>query len=95
MKKAILVVEILEIFDQQMYDKYIAQVPQCIQLYGGRYIALSNKLHKLEGEPPERCILIEFPSVEDARNLFSSDDYKAIKSFRENSTRSRGFLMEV
>lgn len=94
MKKIIFVVIIEEILDQEMYAKYIKQVVRIIQAHNGEYIARSNKITPFGGDKPERSIIIAFNSMEEARGCFCSEEYKKIKHFREDSTKSRAFFIE-
>lgn len=94
MKKIIFVVIIEEIHDHEMYTNYIRQVVRIIQAHNGEYIARSNKIIPFSGDKPERSIIIAFNSMEEAKGCFFSEDYKKIKHFRENSTKSRAFFIE-
>ena len=49
MKKAIFVVIIEEIFNQEMYKNYISQVVKVIQSHNGKYVARSNKITAFSG----------------------------------------------
>jgi len=66
MKKAVFVVMIEEINNQEMYDNYIRQVVRIIQAHNGEYIARSNKILPFIGNKPERSIVIAFNSMEEA-----------------------------
>ena len=94
MKKIVFVVLIEEIHDTEMYNHYLHQVVKIIQAHRGEYIARSDKIVPFTGPTPERAIVIAFDSIEDAKGCFFSEEYKKIKHFRENSTRSRAFFIE-
>ncbi len=94
MKKVLFMVMIEEICDKDMYDLYIRQVVGIIQSYSGEYIARSDTIVPFVGKHPQRCIIIAFASMTDAKKCFFSKEYEKIKSFRENSTKSTAFFIE-
>lgn len=94
MKKAVLVIMIEKILDQAMYETYIRQVAQIILAHGGEYIARSSNIVKISGDPPERSIVIGFDSLDKITECLTSDAYQKISPLRENSTRSKAFIIE-
>ena len=44
---------------------------------GKKLLARSANITKIEGIPPERAVIIEFESIEDAQNAYNSQDYQA------------------
>jgi uncharacterized protein (DUF1330 family) len=58
--------------------------PVSISQYGGRFIARAGKTEVLEGDwQPKRLVLLEFPSVEQARKWWESDEYAPAKALRQ------------
>ena len=41
------------------------------------FILLSANITQIEGIPPERAVILEFESVEAAKNAYNSEDYQA------------------
>ena len=60
--------------------------PRVVARYGGRFVARGGERVVLEGEDDGlRLVLIEFPSLDDARAFYSSPEYAAIKRLREGA----------
>ena len=58
--------------------------PDSIVQYGGRFLARGPAPEVLEGTwVPKRLVLIEFPSVEQARRWWASPEYAAAKAKRQ------------
>lgn len=57
----------LAITDPEPYREYQRRVPATIEQDGGRFLVRGGRHETLEGDrPPERLVVIEFPSVERA-----------------------------
>ena len=60
----------IDIKDPEGFDDYRRQVSPIIARYGGRYIVRGGAVTPLEGTAPQRrLVVIEFPSVDAARQL--------------------------
>ncbi len=91
---AYLMVEV-HIDDPVAYQEYIRQVPPTIELYGGRYLARGGATTVLEGDaPPMRRAIVEFPSVERAREWWASSEYAPAKQIRQACARATLVLIE-
>ena len=65
--------------------------------YGGRYRVLgSQRVEVLEGEwkPPLGVIMLEFPTIEQARAYYDSPEYVPLRALRQAHTRSDVLLVE-
>ena len=77
------------------YKAYTQQVPATIERYGGRFLVRGGRAHALEGEWPEkRRVIIEFPSVEAARQWWDSPEYAKPKALRRTNSEGRLLLLE-
>lgn len=64
--------------------------------FNGHYVVRGGDVQSLEGEPPKGYIVvIGFDSVQKAREWYDSPAYAAIRPFRQNSTKSRLFIVEA
>lgn len=74
--------------DPEAYREYTAQTPGTVQQYGGRFIVRGGAYETLEGSwSPQRIVVIEFPTIEQARAWYASPEYQAILPIRlANST---------
>ena len=72
-----------EILDPAKYEEYKKLAPQAIAKYGGRYLARGGQTAMLEGGwRPNRMVILEFPSLEAARNFYTSVEYTAARRAR-------------
>ena len=74
----------IDVKDPVRYEDYKKMSPVSIEKFGGRFIARGGATEVLEGTwQPKRLVLIEFPSVEVARQWWASDDYAPAKALRQ------------
>ena len=89
------VVAELEVTDPTTLQKYGEKAPQIVASFNGHYVVRGGDVQALEGEPPKGYIVvIGFDSVQKAREWYDSPAYAAIRPFRQNSTKSRLFIVE-
>jgi len=85
----------LEVTDPATFKEYGAQVPATVAQYGGRYVVRGGKFETLEGDwQPKRVVVLEFPSVEQAKRWYGSPEYKPLLALRLKSSRARIILVE-
>ena len=85
----------LEVTDPATFEEYRKQVSGTIEKYGGRYIVRGGKSETLEGDRhPKRVVVLEFPSVEQAKRWYGSPEYKPLLALRLKSSRSKLILVE-
>ena len=76
----------IEIHDPVRYEEYRRVAPPSIAAYGGRYLVRGGSLGILEGEwQPKRLVVLEFPTVEQARAWWASPEYAPAKVIRQAS----------
>jgi uncharacterized protein (DUF1330 family) len=61
---------------------------------GGHYIVRSDKFTSLDGDPPQRLVIIAFDSVEKAQAYENSEALKDVNAARVKSTNSLSFIVE-
>ena len=84
----------VKIEDPVQYEDYKKMVPATIAAYGGRFIARGGRTEVLEGEwRPNRVVIIEFESVERAKEWWASEEYRAARDLRQRT--STGSLIVV
>jgi uncharacterized protein (DUF1330 family) len=76
--------------------RYAEEAPKSLAAFQAQYLVRGGgKIQTLEGEAPKGYIVvIGFESVEKARAWYDSPAYEAIKPIRQNSTKSRIFIVE-
>lgn len=91
---AYVIVEI-DIEDQNIYDEYKKLTPAAIAAYDGKFVVRGAKTQCLEGDwNAERIVVLEFPSVERAKEWWSSPEYSKAKSLRQQSAKTKIILMQ-
>ena len=91
---AYIIVEI-EVTDRDDYERYKAMAPSSIDRHDGRYIVRGGRCEALEGAwAPSRLVVLEFPSAEQARAWWSSEEYREAKALRQRCARTRMILIE-
>jgi uncharacterized protein (DUF1330 family) len=67
----------------ELYKRYTDQVPDIVAAYGGKILARGGKFEILEGpEKFKRFVVIEFPSLDQARACFQSQRYQDAARWR-------------
>ena len=85
----------IEVTDQETYDDYRRQVPSLVEKYDGKYLVRGGDLETLEGDwQPKRLIVLEFPSVVNAKQFYDSEEYGPLKALRIKATNSKMVLVE-
>jgi uncharacterized protein (DUF1330 family) len=85
----------LEVTDPVGIEEYRKQVPATIAKYGGRYLVRGGKHETLEGDwHPRRVIVLEFPSVEQAKRWYDCEEYRGPKALRFKTARTNLILVE-
>ncbi len=84
----------ISVTDPQAYERYKALAEASVSAHGGRYLVRGGQRQQLEGHrTPDRLVLLEFPSMEQARAWWSSPEYQAAKPFRLASTSGTEMLL--
>jgi uncharacterized protein (DUF1330 family) len=72
---------------------YTPRIAGTLQPYGGRFLT-SGKLTALEGNVPQRFVIIAFDSVEKARGWYDSPAYQQLVPIRQKAATSNLFIAE-
>ena len=85
----------VEVTDRQRYKKYIEATPATITKFGGRFIARGGETLSLEGpQETRRVVILEFPSLERAKQWYYSDDYQAAKKIRAGAAEGEMLVID-
>ena len=89
------VIGTLDVHDMDHYGTYTRHTPGIIAKFGGKFIVRGGKFESLEGEAPKsRNVVIEFPSYEQAKAFYTSEEYGKIIGIRHTATTGNFFLIE-
>jgi uncharacterized protein (DUF1330 family) len=85
----------LDVHDPAGMREYLEGVPKTLAKYGGRYLVRGGKFEIVEGNwQPTRVVLVEFPSMEQAKLWYDCEDYKELRAARFKSATSDIVLVE-
>ncbi|WP_209332471.1 DUF1330 domain-containing protein [Lunatimonas salinarum] len=91
---AYVIVEV-SIHDPERYEAYKALTPSSLEPFGGRFVVRGGASEPLEGDwNPERIILLEFPSADQARAWWHSEAYTAARKIRQEAAHTNMLLVE-
>jgi uncharacterized protein (DUF1330 family) len=91
---AYFLVDIREIKDAAKLDEYRSRVAPTVQKFGGRYLVRGGPFEVVEGTyQPVRIAMLEFPTMDQARSWYNSQDYRELKQMRLAATVCNGFFM--
>jgi uncharacterized protein (DUF1330 family) len=93
---AFVVIPILKINDAAAFKANVIDknVPGDLAAAGGHYVIRTQKFTSLDGNPPDRLIIVAFDSVEKAQAWYNSPHQKDINDARMKSTNSLSFIVE-
>jgi uncharacterized protein (DUF1330 family) len=85
----------IEVTDQAVYEDYRKQVPAVLSKYGGKFLVRGGRVEALEGGwSPKRLVVLEFPSMEQAKRWYDSEEYRAPKAMRLRASRANLVMVE-
>ena len=85
----------VDIQDAALYDEYRERVPATIEKYGGKFLVRGGRFEQLEGTwQPTRLVLLEFPSMEQAKRWYDSQEYREPKALRLKASKANLILVE-
>ncbi|WP_028634431.1 DUF1330 domain-containing protein [Pseudomonas parafulva] len=85
----------VDVTDPQQYLQYTQRAPAAFQSFGGRFLARGGRSEAVEGRAtPQRSVVIEFDSYEQALACYHSDQYQQACSHRQGVARAEVIIVE-
>jgi len=88
---------IVEISDMTDVDTYMKQVmatePAASAAHNGHFVVRTNTATELDGTPPGRFVIAEFPNEADARAWYAATE--KTNALRQKLSKSRAFFVEI
>lgn len=85
----------VSVHDRETYDRYKAVSGATLTAHGGKFIVRGGRTEALEGGwAPERLIVLEFESTEQAKGWYDSEEYREPKKLRHAASTGRMLLVE-
>ena len=84
-----------DVSDPDQYELYKAQAAPVVAAHGGSYIVRGGDIDVLEGGAPVgRTVILEFPTMQAARDWYDSDEYQAARTLRENAGLASAYIVD-
>lgn len=89
------VINDMEVTNPSLLDEYKKlSVPTVLQ-YGGKFLARGGATEKLEGDwTPKRLVILEFPSLAQAKAWLDSPEYAPARRLRQQASRSNIIVVD-
>lgn len=70
----------------EQFAEYAERMPALVEKFGGTYRVLGGEVETLEGDWGHQVLVIsEWPSMDQARKMWHSDEYAELKKVREGA----------
>ena len=85
----------IDVQDPEKFEEYKKGAPPSSAPFGAKYLVRGGKVEGLEGDwLPRRFVVIEFPSVEQAKAWWNSQAYAGPKAIRQSCAKSNFIVVE-
>jgi uncharacterized protein (DUF1330 family) len=83
------------IHNAENYEEYKKLTPASLVPYGGKFIVRGGRAETLEGDwQPGRIVVLEFPSVEKAKQWWASEEYAPAKAIRQANAETKMIVVD-
>jgi len=91
---AYVIVEV-NVHDTALFEEYHKLVPATIAKYGGKYLVRGGATDSKEGGwAPKRVVVLEFPTMDQARKWYHSADYAPALAMRLKAAKNRMIIVD-
>ncbi|AFL85605.1 MULTISPECIES: DUF1330 domain-containing protein [Belliella] len=91
---ALVLVEV-EIHNPELYEDYKKLSLPAVEAFGGKFVVRGAQTESLEGDwNPQRLVVLEFPSVERAKEWYNSEQYTTAKNIRFQASKGKMLVVE-
>ena len=85
----------ITVTDPDLFAEYGKQVPATVAQFGGTYVVRGGAAEKIEGSyDPARIVILQFESVEKAKEWYNSDVYAPLKDMRMKASTGDLYFVE-
>ena len=85
----------VNVTDPKLYEDYKKLVPATVEKYGGRFAVRGGAVESKEGGwAPARLVVLEFPTMEQARKWYHSPEYAPALAIRLKAANAKLILVE-
>lgn len=95
MSKAYNIANVVKVHDQEKFREYVVGHIPSIEKFGGKFLTRGQLGEVLEGAWESNVMVVhEFPSVEQFKEWYYSDDYRPWKALRQSCADVNVILVE-
>jgi uncharacterized protein (DUF1330 family) len=85
----------IEVTDPAGFDEYRQRVPATLAAHEGRFLVRGGAHEVVEGSwRPRRLVVLEFPSLAQARRWYDSEEYREPKAMRLRTSKANVVFVE-
>jgi uncharacterized protein (DUF1330 family) len=85
----------VDVQDPALFEQYRKQVPVTLARHGGKYLVRGGQHETLEGGwTPSRLVVLEFPTIDQARRWYDCEEYREPKALRMKSALTELVIVE-
>jgi uncharacterized protein (DUF1330 family) len=85
----------VEMLDEKVFRDYQGVASDAFGAYGAKFLTPGGSHKVLEGPAEDRtCVLVEFPSAEQAQAFWDSPEYQAAIKMREGAANMQVLLLD-
>jgi uncharacterized protein (DUF1330 family) len=84
----------VDVKDPERYKDYVATAKPAFDAHGAKMLARGGAYHGLEGKARGRNVVIEFASLEKARECYNSEQYQKAAAIRQSCAESELVIVE-
>lgn len=84
----------VDVRDAERYKDYVSTAAPAFAKYGARFLARGGAFEAMEGRGRGRNVVIEFPSLQAAKDCYNSPEYQAAKAIRQTVADAEMILVE-
>ncbi len=91
---AFVIVEV-SVHDHKEYEEYKKLTPATLAAFDGKFVVRGGQTETLEGDwKPDRIVVLEFPTVERAKEWWNSEIYTQAKVIRQRTAITKMIVVE-
>jgi len=80
--------------DAEAYKEYVTRDTPIIEGLGGKFIVRGGEAETVEGETQMRHVVVEFPSLADAKAAYADAAYQEVAQIRYGAATSTAVIVE-
>ena len=85
----------LTVTDLPTMEEYRKRVPATLAAYGGRFLVRGGAHETVEGDwKPNRLVILEFPTMDQAKRWYDSEEYREPKAMRLRAGRGNMVMVD-